>query len=92
MLTLADLYKDKDICEALFSRWPYIVRMAFPKLWKGNGCVWVCVCVCVCVCMRMCMHVCRHVYLHACMQRPGVDPGCLPQSLSTLHTEAGSLT
>lgn len=41
----------------------------------------------------MCVFVCSHVYGHVCgyVWRPSDDDGCLPQLLSTLVSEIGSL-
>ena len=46
----------------------------------------------VCVCERV--HVCTGVHKYMCMHvwRPEVSPECLPQLLSVLFLETGSLT
>lgn len=56
---------------------------------------YLCVCVCVCASVCVCVCICVYVYTdaHACGgQRFPLTSGVLPQVLSTLCFETGSLT
>lgn len=51
----------------------------------------VCVFVCVCMCVEH-IFVSKHAFECMYVCKPEVDARCLPELLSTLFTEAGSLT
>lgn len=59
-------------------------------------CVYRCLCVCVRVLVCVCVHVCACtgvcVYRYTCRERPGVNVGSSPLSLSTLLFEVGSFS